>query len=378
MTASDNLQSVKASFRGVPSYPQDVALWISRDGSYFKMQIFYRDFRVQDGVTLTPDDLDFINKVLSRALKEVVNDQSSSTDSWRQLAEAGYYAFRSIFSTPRLKDAARRIFTPAGRKLNVQIASGDFSLPWELLYPVEVSEGRPEELFNHFWGMSHVISRSVAPSDQTLDSEIPFSSKPVLGLLADRDLEYVRDKEIRYFEGLAGDDKIALKVLADLDAEDENEGLRAFKGFWRDAYHLAHFACHAFYEVSAPPLSYVNLTKRFRVRLMNIINQDIEINGHPLVFFNACETGRPSPLYTSSFAGKFIELGARGVVVSEGEVPDDFAADFAEQLYNRLLDGAELGESLLAARRYFLETRNNPSGLLYAMYAPPSIRLSKI
>ena len=90
---------------------------------------------------------------------------------------------------------------------------------------------------------------------------------------------------------------------------------------------------------------------------------------------NACETGNLNPLYTSYFAKAFLKCGARGVVATECAVPDAFAADFAEQLYTHLLAGEPLGESLLAARRYFLENYHNPSGLLYSMYAPPTIRL---
>jgi len=78
-----------------------------------------------------------------------------------------------------------------------------------------------------------------------------------------------------------------------------------------------------------------------------------------------------SPLYSSI-------AGCGAVVATECAVPDAFAAEFAEQLYTHLLAGEQLGESLLATRRYFLEKYHNPSGLLYSMYAPPSIRLAQI
>jgi CHAT domain-containing protein len=102
----------------------------------------------------------------------------------------------------------------------------------------------------------------------------------------------------------------------------------------------------------------------------------IVVNGHPLVVLNACETGNLNPLYTANFAAAFLKYGALGVVATECAVPDAFAADFAQQLYTHLLAGEPLGESLLATRRYFLEEYHNPTGLLYSMYAPPSIRLA--
>jgi CHAT domain-containing protein len=103
----------------------------------------------------------------------------------------------------------------------------------------------------------------------------------------------------------------------------------------------------------------------------------VAIDGHPLVILNACRTGNNNPLYTSFFAGAFLKFGARGVVATECEVPDDFAAEFAEQLYQHLLAGRSLGESLLSARQFFLTERNNPSGLLYSLYASPSLRLAR-
>jgi CHAT domain-containing protein len=118
------------------------------------------------------------------------------------------------------------------------------------------------------------------------------------------------------------------------------------------------------------------ISDEFSVTLMDIDVYDIRVAGHPLVILNACETGSANPLYTSYFAGAFLKLGARGVVATECPVPDTFAAAFAKQLYAHLLSGRPLGASLLAARRHFLDQDHNPAGLLYAMYAPPSIRLA--
>ena len=104
---------------------------------------------------------------------------------------------------------------------------------------------------------------------------------------------------------------------------------------------------------------------------------ELSIPEHPLVVLNACETSDRNPLYTSNFAAAFLKYGARGVVATECEVPDAFAADFAETLYGYLFKETPLGESLLATRQYFLSENADPSGLVYSMYAPPSIRLIK-
>ncbi|HVB62710.1 MAG TPA: hypothetical protein VNE61_16070 [Ktedonobacteraceae bacterium] len=56
-----------------------------------------------------------------------------------------------------------------------------------------------------------------------------------------------------------------------------------------------------------------------------------------------------------------------------------FAADFSAALYQHLLAGKPIGESLLAMRRYFWNQhqQHNLMGLAYALYASPSIQFVK-
>lgn len=111
---------------------------------------------------------------------------------------------------------------------------------------------------------------------------------------------------------------------------------------------------------------------------MDMDTYDMKIDGNPLNIMNVCETGNLNPLYTSNFAAVFLKYGARGVLATECAEPDDFAADFAEQLYVLLLSGNSLEESVLETREYFLKNYDNPSGVVYSMYAQPSIRLVQL
>jgi CHAT domain-containing protein len=123
-------------------------------------------------------------------------------------------------------------------------------------------------------------------------------------------------------------------------------------------------------------MSHLLLSDEFHISIMDLVNYEVTMSDHPLLFMNACETGNLNPLFTSYFAAAFLDHGVRGVVATECTVPDAFAADFAERLYTHLLAGERLGTSLLATRRYFLEKYSNPTGLLYSMYAPQSLRLA--
>jgi len=153
--------------------------------------------------------------------------------------------------------------------------------------------------------------------------------------------------------------------------------IQAFNGFWKKKLNLAHVACHAVAEVS-PSDSYIELSKGFCISLQDMTVYKLQINNAPLIVLNGCHTGNIDPLYVSNIAGKFIESGARGVIATECAVPDELAAEFTEQLYIRLLSGEELGASLITARWHLLKNGSSPpTGLMYALYAPPHFRLSK-
>jgi hypothetical protein len=292
----------------------------------------------------------------------------------RLLAETGYYAFKKVFSDPNVRVFMKSILT-LGTRISIQITTEDFFLPWELLYPVSLDEPLS---YQHFWGMNYVISRIIVRDFQPgcfVPPNIPIDTIPRLGLLTYTKLPGVSTGEIPFFDRLHSDNKLHLFKLRSLDPNKKQTEFKEFQAFWSHELNLAHFACHAVYEDGAPDMSHLMLSDEFPITLMDMEVYGVVTSNHPLIVMNACETGNLNPLYTSHFAAAFLKYGARGVVATECAVPDDFAARFAEQLYTRLLAGKPLGESLLATRRYFWKKHNDPSGLLYSMYAAPNIRL---
>ena len=215
----------------------------------------------------------------------------------------------------------------------------------------------------HFWGMKLTISRKIHQrlgAGAYISPSMRVANAPNVGLLTYLRLRAVREKEIPFFETLAQANKIALFRLRPLDAQKWDEEFQQFKHFWNQEMHFAHLACHAHYENSDPTRSSIRLENEFCICLEDMEADEITINGNPLVILNACETGQLNPLYTSHFAGAFLQYGARGVVATECAVPDSFAADFTEQLYTHLLAGQPLGKSLLRTRQYFWQEHGNP------------------
>ena len=101
----------------------------------------------------------------------------------------------------------------------------------------------------------------------------------------------------------------------------------------------------------------------------------VQLESHPLVFINACESGDLSPLFYAGFVPYFMAKGARGVIGTECRTPALFAVRFAEAFFGRLLDGRTVGDSVLGARRDFLEQHRNPLGLMYAVHCDADTRI---
>jgi hypothetical protein len=382
------------------NYPVDVRLRIYTTEGRYELEVDIRDWgAARYDIEMTEDDMGELNAMLQEAVGVVAQNSAPGRDAntaatvraasdqpggsgvaaptdavtgLRELAEVGHYAFSKIFS-PEARQALSALFQ-SGERLVIQVSAEDFSVPWELVFGASLTAPLS---FEDFWGMKHIISRIIVQRDRpgAFASPSITTSPPTVGLLTNTSLANVATREIPFFQQLANGGKIALDILRPLDPGQQGAEFAALKGFCATRFDFAHLACHARYNPQRPSKSALLLSDGFEVTLMDMENYAIVLSGHPVVVLNACETGNLNPLYSAHFAAAFLKHGALGVVATECPVPDVFAADFAQYLYERLLEGTPLGESLLSARRYFLETAHNPAGLLYAMYGSPSIRL---
>jgi hypothetical protein len=378
---SDELQGMTGITTQTSQDHIDIEIRIYREGARYGANMIAVGCCQRLPIEMSPQDLMALNRQLQEEMQCTAAggmEEPAPAEleaRLRPLAEAGRFAFKRVFGHHDALAAIEDLFAMS-RRVSIEVTSEDCFLPWELLYPVSLDEPLSYE---HFWGMNHTISQVIVQEARPgafVSPVISFAQRPRLGLLTYCRLSGVMAKEIPFFEKLNEDGRITLFRLRPLDPEKKRDEFREFRDFWSNAFNLAHFACHASYE-DPPDQSFILLSDEFPISLRDMEVYGIVIDNHPLIILNACETGNLNPLYTAHFAAAFLKYGARGVVVTECTVPDSFAADFAEQLYTHLLAGESLGESLLTTRRYFLEEHHNPSGLLYSMYAPPSIRLAK-
>jgi formylglycine-generating enzyme required for sulfatase activity len=99
--------------------------------------------------------------------------------------------------------------------------------------------------------------------------------------------------------------------------------------------------------------------------------------GRPLVFLNACHSGRGATSLTGmgGLASAFLKAGAAAFIGSHWELTDSQATHFAKAFYRHVLAGEEIGEAVRGAR---LELRDrfpeSPGWLAYAVFAHPLAR----
>lgn len=96
----------------------------------------------------------------------------------------------------------------------------------------------------------------------------------------------------------------------------------------------------------------------------------------PLVILNGCGTGDYGPDAYSSLINEFRSYGAGGVVGTECVVSEAIAGTYVTEVLAGFASGESLGPIMLDVRRRFLLEWNNPSALVYTLYAPSDIQLA--
>jgi len=361
-------------------YHVDLNISILANGNEYEAIIFASGIRPQIfPINLTHHQVDELNEALKQAIEEVrrnCEEDGVSDDILSSLANTGKYAFNTIFENgaSTLYQVLKLFHTE--KPTTIEIATRDFFLPWELLYDgpldrVEVS---------HFWGIRHILSRTIMQKERpgAMVSPLLQSSRPKVGLITcnENALEFVVSREIPMLQELGRQGLIFLFPLRPLNAEQRHKELEYFIHFFGEELQIAHLACHAF-EQKPDSQSYLDIANDFHITIEDFRARNLVVKYNPLVILNACLTGMIDSLHISGWASEFWKGGARGVVATEFQVPDWFAATFVEKFYEHLLSGVPLGESIWATRSYFWEQHRNPLGLAYALYAPLAIRIVK-
>jgi hypothetical protein len=363
-------------------YPIDINMSILSHGNEYEAILLASGMGPQIfPISLTHHQIEELNMTLRQAIEGVrrsSRDDGASDEVLLQLANAGKSAFKTLFKhgMPILSKVLE--LTHTEEPTTIEIASKDFFLPWELLY-----DGPLDEVdVSCFWGMQYIVSRTIIQNQRpgALVSPLIQSPCPKVGLITCSEdvLEYVTRKEVPMLQRLGQQGQILLLPLRPLDTNQRHKELAHLVHFLGgEELQIVHLACHAF-EQRPSIHSYLDVANHFRISREDFRAREVTVRHNPLVILNACFTGIVDSLCISGWAAESWESGARGVVATEFQVSDWFAAAFAEKLYEHLLSGEPLGESLWATRLHFWKEQKNPLGLAHALYAPLALRIIRL
>jgi hypothetical protein len=135
-----------------------------------------------------------------------------------------------------------------------------------------------------------------------------------------------------------------------------------------------HFSGHGAARVSNPDLWSFPLDEEEALHAVDLATCDLTAT-RPVVFLNACRTGRSGLSLTGlgGLARAFLEARAGAVIGTRWEVRDGPGRAFSCAFYQALFEGASLGEAALLARRNLRqEFPGDPAWLAYAVFGHPA------
>ena len=158
-----------------------------------------------------------------------------------------------------------------------------------------------------------------------------------------------------------------------LSGDEDLQGLLSHLG----KANLVHFAGHGFYDPADPLRSGLV----FRQGVLSPENLAEPLGGAPIIFSNACETGRlreedgvGGTRAWSGLAASFLALGAVNYLGSLWPVFDEGSRRVSETFYASLCEGHTVGEALRRAKLDAYE-RNDPTWAAFALFGCPRNRL---
>ncbi len=356
-----------------PSTITHVQITILSAGSEYIAYVTTNEGAFPISIHLHLDGIKKLNKLFQEAIQQLIGSFGKG-DAYEialaHLARTGNYAFNSIFSEP----SARRIIRTALHESTfVQIVSKDFFLPWELLYDASLGENAA-----NYWGMRYIISRFIIQDKRegAFRADTSDSKRPKIGLISYDQSSSGGMQDILALKRFHKKKQIHLLSLHPLSINRRSTELAEFWHFLSQEMHVLHFSCYA-YEQDPIEKSYLLLPKNFPISILDFVVGGCTLEYSPFVILNTGPTSIIDPLHISLWAKKLWEIGAQGVLATDFPIPEWLIVAFNNELYQHMLAGMTIGETLLTIRRNLWQEQHTPLGLAYALYSSPSITFAR-
>ncbi len=299
-----------------------------------------------------------------------------------KLAYIGLATYNRFFEDSESKQQLMTSFQFAGEAPT--FLSGTTSFPWEVLYQGDDYKNPDPDLF---WGFRYTPARLLTLENLKPDLAFQAGSPDLLFCLHHKLLQAHQHEwpEIRQLIMITYSGHCCMLSCA-LNQVTDGETLLEYLN--HADHNILHFACHCQPSLDEIDDLLISLMqedrdgepKIIKLGTMSFLVIKGELNNHPLIFLNACQSagGDNDLRKTFNLPDMFIKRGAAAVIATVCPVPDLFAAAFANCFYSFFLSGEmTIGQALRSSRLYFLEKYNNPLGLAYGLYSPAYYRRSQ-
>lgn len=293
---------------------------------------------------------DFLEKI-HREIQEIVENIKKASINY-----TGLQSFKRIGkrffdgAIPEiLKNKLSTISTP------LIISIDDPEIIWELIY-----DGKD------FWATKYVISRQLCEESQTCDTNSEIDE---YSLRSKRRCLLIYDPK-----GCLTKTRIKMENLIQLFEEKERvcdclvyQGItknNIKRDLEKNHYEILHYSGHIEWDDKKNE-SYFELSdgKKFYASCI----QDIDVRGIKLVFLNGCYSAKG----LKSFADVFLKGGAKVVIGTIFEIPEEGALRMADIFYSNILNGTSVGESLQKTRLKAKEENLGTTWASYILYGDP-------
>jgi hypothetical protein len=247
------------------------------------------------------------------------------------------------------------------------ITSDEPWIPWEIVKPYSLENGRIEE---PFLCEKFVVARWLAghgPADR-----MPIKNlRPVV---PPSDLQSVQD-ELRYLETV---NQLRDGIVPDAPY---NDRARVIELLESGTFSVLHIAAHGSFDDTSPDNASIELSDG-PLCPSDIFARFGGTRPRPLVFLNACHGARTEFAFTGlgGWADRLVGNACVGAFIGAAwEVNDHLALQFAETFYTALLrDNRTIGESFRLARQTIRDAEpSNSTWLAYVLYADPGAMMTR-
>jgi hypothetical protein len=319
--------------------------------------------------------LAFVERIYERVTKEL-----RSLDDLKQLQRESRALGANLCQELFDPEVAKVLWPLRNRIKIVQIVSWEPYIPWELVRLRDPESGDIDDHFLAEYGLVRTLSNEMPPRELSmakwgyLGATFPMGTFPPIGA------------ELDYFTGNSAGSlyEYGIKPAAIAATRDAFYDVLA-----KDDFDVLHISCHAesphqSIERASLIIGDETVPGDGKPRLVEVdtitVQAEARLKGRrPLVFLNACETGRIGAVLTAwgGWPNVFLGAGASAFVGSAWAVRDKPAAAFSTAFYNALLGGQTLAEAANEARAS-AKKLGDASWLAFKIYGHPRARRGPI